>query len=200
MSSTQTNKKPAWLVVALALISAGAVGSLTGYLQFGKGLNQKEGERLLKTSIEEKKYYQMLHADCAKNIQDLFGQVSQLKSQILLTGAVDSDFPFPVWLKDKNGTMLFLNKHYEDEFLVRLGKTSFDYVGSNDYQIYTKEVADKFRSHDQKVIKSGRYMKFEELVNINPEGTLKKKYLVVKYPRKIGRITVGVGGFAIPNE
>jgi PAS domain-containing protein len=98
------------------------------------------------------------------------------------------NLPIPAWSKDINGNMLWLNSAYEKEFNVNRN----DYIGSNDYQIWSKVIADRFKVNDQNIIKFGKSYMFLE--KDNEDRTL----LVWKFPIKdIKGQIVAIGGICI---
>jgi len=98
------------------------------------------------------------------------------KKQALLKSLINS-IPDLIFYKDKNGVYLGCNKAFESF----AGIEEKDLVGLNDYNIFTKEVAELFTTMDLKMIQQGESRKNEEWVEY-PDGkrvlldTLKTPY------------------------
>lgn len=119
-----------------------------------------------------------------------------LKASIQLLGSVDAGFPYPEWTKDRNFTMLRLNKKYVDAFLSFQQLEAGDYIGKTDYDIYPKDVADLYRQNDMEVVSSKSViLKLETVITSN--GT--SQWIIIKWPwmSPNGEV-LGVRGMAIP--
>lgn len=107
---------------------------------------------------------------------------------VSLLEATSWDLPFPYWLKDMQGKMIYINSEYEKKFRLR----SIDYVGKNDADIWGDEVAERFKANDRIVIESDN----EYIIDENElEG-----YVVIKWKRRAGNIIIGVAGMCMPSE
>lgn len=91
--------------------------------------------------------------------------------------------------------MLALNDEYEKIFLNPLGIKKEDYIGKRDAEIWPDEFASKFKAVDYTVQRTGGVWVGMEWVIVNDSA---QRWQVIKYPAKVGRSVVGVGGFAIP--
>lgn len=128
-------------------------------------------------------------------------EVTILRNQLLLFESSHVDIPLPMWMKDTNGKMIFLNRIYEDYFLLPINKSMEDYIGNTDNAIWDKEIADKFIKNDQKVIRTKKYIRTIEYVN-GKDGTL-FPVEILKYPRTINGKVIGISGMVLdmnPNE
>lgn len=86
-----------------------------------------------------------------KEIGNLKGIIEKLNislvkkdNEFLLFSSVKYDIPFPFWIKDSNGKMIFINNAYERAF----GVTKAEYVGKTDEEMYGKEKADLWKKGD----------------------------------------------------
>lgn len=103
--------------------------------------------------------------------------------------------PLPTWCKDVNGTMVWINNEYEQQW----GIKSSLYEGRTDYDVWPPDVAAHFRRHDQLVIAQKRTLLTVEEVPDNvrdPDGT-RRKWRIWKFPvlNNQGEV-VAVGGIA----
>lgn len=189
----ETIKKPNWLVVVLALINIGFVGNTFDWFKFNKELDLSDREAVLEQILEDRDYYKNGYRDCGDRLGELEREVSNLRSELVLVGALSNDLPIPMWLKDLDGRMIYLNKRYEQQFLSPLGLTAADYLGKKDSDIWPPEVAEKYRANDLKAQQSDEPVITFELIPLM--GHKPERFRVVKYRRMIGSTIVGIGGF-----
>jgi hypothetical protein len=124
-------------------------------------------------------------------------RLTSLEVKVVLLEASTYDIPFPMWLKDLDGTMLSLNPEYERVFLLPMGKTTGDYVGNKDEDVWGEAIAENYRSHDLQVLRTKReWIGVEEI----PINGIIEKWKIVKFPRFVGTTLVGIGGMAFPLE
>ena len=195
--------------IAAALFSGGAASFLTYKLG-----NRKQDETefssliavykdLLDSNKETLKEYSVRLDDLERTVENLKTEVHRkdkeiqhLRNQLLIFESSHSDVPVPIWLKDTNGVMLFLNDEYEKTVLRPLNRTKEDYIGETDFKIFSPEVASNFRKHDRRVKTQKKPIRFKErwkgADGADYEGD------VIKYPRFLNRDTViGIGGIII---
>jgi PAS domain S-box-containing protein len=65
--------------------------------------------------------------------------------------------PSLVFLKDEDGKYVFLNKAYEDQFVL-----SKDWQGKMDFDFWPKESAELFRKNDKAILQSGQTQQYLE--------------------------------------
>lgn len=122
---------------------------------------------------------------------------SYFKNKITLLETAHHDLPFPQWLKDINGVMLSLNSAYEKMFLLPIGKTSEDYIGHTDFDIWPTDIAERFVENDNKAKNKGGYwMGIEPMWLKNSD--ISPYWRIAKYGRFVGNVCVGIAGIAIP--
>jgi len=80
--------------------------------------------------------------------------------------ALLDNFPFMVWLKDEDGRFLAVNEPFADA----CGLPADDIQGKTDCDVWPRELAERHRSDDQAVLRSGRPKNVEELLQA-PDGT-----------------------------
>lgn len=129
-------------------------------------------------------------------IDKLNKKVNQQAIQIMLLESAHNDHPFPMWLKGVDGEMLSINPAYEDVFLAPRGKSMGDYIGQNDYNVWPKEIADKFWQNDLRVIRTRKTWRGREDI-MNAAGGI-EQWNIIKYPRFSGRTIIGIAGMAFP--
>lgn len=111
------------------------------------------------------------------------------ESQARLQGILDST-PAVVYLKDLAGRYQFINRSYERLFDIKHDAMQ----GHFDHEIFPREVADRFRENDRRVVARGEAEQFEEVAP-HPDGM--HTYVSVKFPLRDadGRI-VGLCGIS----
>jgi PAS domain S-box-containing protein len=66
--------------------------------------------------------------------------------------------PNKIFIKDKNFAYLFLNKNYAQDLKI----THEEIIGKTDYDFYPKELAEKYRADDKRIIETGKTEDIEE--------------------------------------
>jgi PAS domain S-box-containing protein len=112
----------------------------------------------------------------------------ELRSKTQLLESVANNSPALIYVKDRVGTYLFVNKHFNtllgSEFSYLAGKTDFDF--------FPEQTARQFQLNDQYVLNSGKIATFQE--NISHEG-MERYYISVKFPLfDVQNIPYAVGG------
>jgi PAS domain S-box-containing protein len=84
--------------------------------------------------------------------------------------------PQKIFIKDKNSVYLFSNQNYARDMKI----TPEEIIGKTDYDFYPKELAEKYRSDDKRIIKTGKIEDIEEKYIENGEDrwvhTIKTPY------------------------
>lgn len=80
-----------------------------------------------------------------------------------------------IWLKDRKGRYLLVNRRFEEVFKVQRD----DLVGKTDYDIFPSYLADGFKANDRRVLKDRRPLEIEEEV---PQDDGDHTYMTVKFP------------------
>ena len=89
----------------------------------------------------------------------------ELRDHVRLLDDVIDGSTFPIFLKDKEGKFITINAALER----MLGKSRQELKGKTDYDIAPKELADYWRSHDERVTETGTAIQIEEIADL-PDG------------------------------
>lgn len=109
------------------------------------------------------------------NITDRKIAEEQLRdNQKLLKNFVDHSQTV-TYVKDTDGRYLLINKHYEELFKIKQSEI----YGKTDYDIFPKELADKFVENDKKVLINKQPIKLEEMA---PHADGLHTYISIKFP------------------
>lgn len=81
-----------------------------------------------------------------------------------------------IYLKDKDGRYILVNRWYETLFNFKKEEAA----GKTDYDVFPKEMADKYRENDRLVAESARPLAFEESA-LHHDGSL-HTYISMKFP------------------
>lgn len=93
----------------------------------------------------------------AKDIKDRTKLLIESEGQ--LKGIIDNSAAV-IYLKDSEGRYILINKRYEELFHI----TKEDIKGKTDFDIFPDNIASSFRANDLEVLKSGRPIRFDEVV------------------------------------
>jgi len=80
-----------------------------------------------------------------------------------------------IYLKHRDGRLLRVNRQYEALFGVKREQI----VDKTDYDLFPKDIADRWRANDEKVLETGTSMEFEEVV---PQSDGLHTYISIKFP------------------
>lgn len=124
-------------------------------------------------------------------------KLTQFKSgqnRILFNNSIDS-FPYPYWVKTRDGIMVKMNISFENHYLIDKGLTRLDYVDKTDYAVFTIEEADAFKRSDQAVIdcKCTRTS-----IEYTKSKGIQSKIIATKFPIFLNNEVIGVAGFSLP--
>ena len=185
------------LIYAFIGLAGGGIGSVLTYLATQKKADLDSLTLLINTLRDDNEKLRQREELNRMEIQKISTEISELRQTVMLLESAHQDLPIPMWLKDTNGIMLSLNSAYEDEFLFPRGLTRSDYIGKRDVDIWPREVAAEFMTHDSKVLRSGKIFHGSETVMV---GETPSKWRIIKYPRYSGDIKIGIAGIAIPPD
>ena len=107
-------------------------------------------------------------------IEELKIQVSELrkdnigfKNNLIIYNRGYESFPLPLWeklIKNKTSILQYINPSYVNQFGHEFDYDRYKYIGSTDYAIYPKDVADRFYEIDMDVAKTGNIERMKEWV------------------------------------
>jgi len=97
--------------------------------------------------------------------------------------------PAPIYLKDRAGKYLLVNREYE-----RLAYTTLkEIAGKTDFDIFPEEIASLFRTQDEEVMRLNTSLEFEETITL-ADGEF--TFITVKFPLHDAKGDINaVGGF-----
>lgn len=126
-------------------------------------------------------------------------KLEQFKSnhnRILFSNSIDS-FPFPYWVKSRDGRMIKLNDAFEKAFLKPKDLTRMDYIDHFDVNIWSAEEAADFKKTDMRVTITKKKLTYIKDINMNGKVD---RYLVTKFPIFFNGEVIGTAAFALPFE
>ncbi|GAB1544485.1 hypothetical protein NUACC21_71610 [Scytonema sp. NUACC21] len=104
--------------------------------------------------------------------------------------AILENAPAIIYLKDIEGCHLLVNRHFEN--ILHIPRAEI--LGKTDYDIFPKEIAERFRANDQTVIEAGTCLELEEIAP-HDEGI--HTYNSIKFPLKDDKgVVYGVCGIS----
>jgi len=117
---------------------------------------------------------------------------SEIKRQQWLLRAILDNIPHRVWFKDAEGQYVAINQSHS----LAIGLTPEQLIGKTEFEIWSPEEAEAFRSEDMQVMSSGKTISFEEQVTL-PDGT-ENWFATIKTPvyDRTGQV-MGVTGISM---
>ena len=149
--------------------------------------------------VKNNEYLKIIN-NYAARINGLENEISNLKNiieklniylvkkenEFTLFSNIKYNYPFPFWIKDSNGTMMYVNKAYEKAFNVSKSR----YIGNKDESIWGIEKAKEFRKCDLEARDDPKgYKMFSDECDY---------YNVVKWCNKVGEIVIADYGCCFP--
>lgn len=133
--------------------------------------------------------YQSIKAEiaiCSKTRAEF----ESIKNDFILVRASQDQIPMPRWIKNNDLKMIWVNKAYEEMYLIPKGITAAEYISNYDDYVFGHATGEQWRANDKYVLRTKRPITFTEEVN-------GMQITVVKYPFKVGEVFLGVGGIEI---
>lgn len=96
------------------------------------------------------------------------------KSRQLLQAFLDNS-PAVIYVKDKQGRYLLINRLFEELFK----RTREEMLLKTDFDVFPYEAAEKFRANDEQVVRDRRSIEVEEIL---PDGEILRHYMSLKFP------------------
>ena len=110
--------------------------------------------------------------DLSRYSKELENQVRERTSEI---SAILTYTPAVVYIKDVQGRYLMINSRFEELFAIR----HTEVLGRTDYDLFARQVADRFHQNDLRVLRENHPLNVEELVPLDDGEHI---YLSVKFP------------------
>ena len=174
----------------ITFLGGGVIVAILNFVINKRKENRSDLEIVIKLLQEDNKRLREREESNSIEIDKLKISVSNLQNKIILLESTTNEMPFPMWLKDRDLVMLSVNTKYSEVF----GVSADQYVGKTDFEVWDEKTAQEFRTNDERVLFGGLVFYGTENVTVNGK---KIDLLVVKYPRKIGNIIIGIAGLAI---
>ena len=186
------------VTIIVSFLSGSFINALANYFINKRKTSNNQMQSIINIWEKDNERLRQIEQDNRKRILALEKEIIILRSQILVLESAHQTLPFPMWLKNNKGIMLAVNEKYVDIFLEPRGYTSSDYIGSDDFEVWPRETANKFRQHDTEVLNKKNAIYFNEM--IPDEHGQMNKWIIVKYPRKDKDKIIGIAGIALPND
>lgn len=178
-----------------ALIGGGLITAIGNIVMSSKKEKREDFDKIIQVWEEDNARLREQERVNSMTLVALQKEVSSLRAKINLLESTQVDFPFPMWLKDMDLTMLSVNAHFESTFLTPLGKSASDYIGYTDDRVFPKELTDIYEKNDREVLRTRKVFDGEEPVMCH--GTV-EQWRVIKYIRYAGGVPIGIAGICLP--
>lgn len=172
-------------------------------------LEQNEDLRKKYTSLQDERInvqasYQeklsRIELDSFAKIHKLERKVDNFRNQVFLLESAQADIPIPMWLTDSNTFILWVNESYIKTILEPMGLEKNSVIGKKIEELVDLGGffdLDTYIENSKKVLHTGEVVYGIEFVFVNDE---EKRYIVVKYPRKVGDNIIGITGMALDTD
>ncbi len=100
--------------------------------------------------------------------------------------------PAVAWMKDAEGRHVYISKPY----IEMIGIPCDDWHGKTDFDLWPRQVAERFRELDKQVLETGESVQFEDQENITFHGGRLRTWWITKFPLRSGNAEY-VGGIAV---
>jgi len=134
-------------------------------------------------------------AQHVREIADLKQKLKEVEIYNQILKSIPAAWPFPVWMVNMRHEYDYISPLYEELFLKPRGKTAEECLGKNLYEVWEKELADAFISHNKKVMESGNI--YNGIETVTDRSGSQKQWQVLKWKREI---PFGLIGAAIPKN
>lgn len=134
-------------------------------------------------------------AQHVREIADLKQKLKEVEIYNQILKSIPAAWPFPVWMVNTAHQYDYISPLYEEIFLKPRGKTAEECLGKNLYDVWEKELADAFISHNKKVMESGNI--YNGIETVTDRSGSQKQWQVLKWKREI---PFGLIGAAIPKN
>ena len=134
-------------------------------------------------------------AQHVREIADLKQKLKEVEIYNQILKSIPAAWPFPVWMVNMRHEYDYISPLYEEIFLRPRGKTAEECLGKNLYDVWEKELADAFISHNKKVMESGDI--YNGIETVTDRSGSQKQWQVLKWKREI---PFGLIGAAIPKN
>ena len=178
-----------------AAVGGGLIKSVIDYFNSSRNARKDELTEVVRVWQEDNDRLRKENEILRLELVEIHRDLGELKTKIMLLESAHTDAPLPMWLKDVSGKMLALNSEYEKQFLLPLGKTSMDYIGKTDDEIWPDHLAKQYKVTDNLALVNDVWRGKETIVF--PDGK-EEQWSTVKYVRYAGKIKIGIAGLSIP--
>ena len=110
-------------------------------------------------------------------------QITQLRIQMMTFQYRNNSLNVAFWRKNKNLILTECNDKYVHNFLTPRGYQATDYIGQDDFSVWSKDVAEAYRKNDKRVMRTGKAWLGMEEVQTNGHF---EDWLIVKIPDNDG--------------
>jgi PAS domain-containing protein len=120
-----------------------------------------------------------------KELNEVRNNLSEQKRLVAILESTDWEVPCPYWVRNTDHEFVHANLLYLKFFNFK----EESIIGKKDFEVFPKDIVDRFRSTDNEVLKGNRDVVIDEY-----EGSL-----IIKWKQSAGRVTIGIAGIVIPS-
>jgi len=164
-------KKGSQIVIAFLLIIVIVLSIIV------QRLESRESER-----VEELKSELALLENIQSNNIKLQSEIVEARMNTIMVSATSDYNPIPMWLTDKSGTIIWINRAYIKKYLDPKGIRVAEVLGTRGEYIFGEAVVSKFLKNNEIVLQKERPLTFKELE------------ITTRFPVKVGQFIFAIGG------
>ena len=117
-----------------------------------------------------------------EQIDTIKTEIDRLESMTLIVKILDA-IPIPIWFKTEKSIMKFVNRSYEQRYLTPRGYKREDYIGKDDFAVWSPDIAEAFRDNDEACLVANASIFFDEEI-IEENGERVRQHFI-KFPINI---------------
>jgi hypothetical protein len=171
------------ILIALIGVSVGLLGQVFDWWDVAKQRDDSYIEKYVESQLE-----------CNETIRKLEKDFAELNNRFNTLEIASSEIPFPYWIKDRDGKILYVNNAYKETILEPLGIKTYQFINTLGDSLGA-EFVDAILANDKRVIIEDRVIAFPERIPDLSSGTSYKFPLHTKFSG-----TIGTGGIWIPEN
>jgi PAS domain-containing protein len=173
---------------------------IAGLLEQNENLRKKytllQDERI-NVQVDYQEKLNRIELNSSAKIHELQRKLDNFRNQVFLLESAQADIPIPMWLTDSNTFILWVNESYIKTILEPMGLQKNSVLGKSMEELVNLggfSDLETYIANNKKVLQTGEVVYGVELAFVNDE---EKRYIVVKYPRKVGGSIIGITGLAL---
>lgn len=153
---------------------------------------------LYESSKKESEFFKEAEKNCEKRINEITKELSRINNQVNMLNHAQLTLPYPMWFKDTNFVMMYLNDEFEKQFLLPRKLCRADYIGKTDGQMWGEENVKQYHKSDIATLHGKKGFTFVEESIPESVGQFGSNWSVNKWVVTFNDTKIGVAGICLP--